>query len=492
MHHRSIATAPHLGRRSAVSWGLMAARPPSLVHRVVGLLERGLPPALLADNETRRRALLIAGTVWIIVIACVFTVPVLLATTRGATRIAASLVNLGTISASLSALGLLRRRGTRAAGHTVATIAFIGMMWVVAISGSLTSPYWVLLVAMPILAAQMAGRAAGHVWTTVSLAAVVVLWILDRLGVEFPRLTDPAAHTTTAALYTAMAILAVHVLSYLAEIAKDDAISRAEQVRAQLEQADQEVGEAQVLVQQAVAASAAKSAFMATMSHELRTPLNAVIGYAEMLVEDADSRGLDMRDDLDKIVGASQHLLKLIEDILDLSRVEAEKLDLRCERFAAQDLAREVVGVLAPLARKRGDALELSGPDEPIVVYLDRGRVRQVLINLVSNAIKFTAGGRITVDASAVEDAGRRWLVLVVEDEGIGIAATDLARIFDPFTQVDSSPRRRYEGSGLGLSLSRRLIQTMGGSLTVRSQPGRGSAFTLRLPAEQRAEAAVD
>jgi signal transduction histidine kinase len=460
-------------------------RPPGLVLRIVQLLERGLPPTLLADNETRRRSLLIVGTAWVMIIACVFTIPVLLATTRGAPRIVVSVINLGTISAALAALQLLRRRGTRAAGHTLTAIAFVGIMWVVAISGALTSPYWALLVTVPILAAQMAGRPAGHLWTLMSLGAVTLLWALDRLGVELPRLTDPAAHTTTAALYTGMAVLAVHVLSYLAEIAKDDAVGRAEQARAHLERADQEVGEAQVLVQQAVAASAAKSAFMATMSHELRTPLNAVIGYAEMLVEDADARGLEpMRDDLGKIVDASQRLLKLIEDILELSRVEAQKLDLRCERFAAQELVREVVGVLSPLARQRGDQIELHVPDEPIVVYLDRGRVRQVLINLVGNAIKFTVGGRISVAVRGEHDGGRPWLLLVVEDTGIGIAPEDLARIFDPFTQVDSSPRRRYEGSGLGLSLSRRLAQNMGGALSVRSQPGRGSAFTLRLPAE--------
>ncbi len=466
----------------------MTVRTPGLVLRVVALLERRLPPALLANSETRRRSLLIVGTCWMLIIACVFTIPVLLATTRGGMRIVASAVNLGTISLGFAALGMLRRRGPRAAGHTVATIAFVGILWAVTISGGLRSAYWVLLVCVPILAAQMAGRAAGHLWTVLSLGAVVLLWVLDQLGVELPRLTDPDADATTAALYTAMAVLAVHMLSYLGEVAKDDAIVRAEQVRAQLEWADQEVGEAQLLVQQAVAASAAKSAFMATMSHELRTPLNAVIGYAEMLVEDCESPDLEpMRDDLGRIVGASQHLLKLIEDILELSRNEAEKLDLQHERFAAQALVREVADVLAPLARQRGDQLELRGPEAPIVVDLDRGRVRQVLINLVGNAIKFTAGGRIIIEVRSEEEGGRRWLVLVVEDNGIGIDAADLARIFDPFTQVDSSPRRRYEGSGLGLSLSRRLAETMGGALTVRSMPGRGSAFTLRLPAEGRA-----
>jgi len=466
----------------------MSIRPPGLVLRVVALLERGLPPASLADSETRRRSLLIVGTIWVVIIACVFTIPVLLATTRGAMRIFASTVNLGTMAAAFAALGILRRRGTGAAGHAVTTITFVGILWAACISGGLMSPYWVLLVAVPVLAAQMAGRGAGHLWTALSLAAVILLWVLDRLGVELPRLTDPDAHATTAALYTAMAVLTVHMLSYLGEVAKDDAITRAQRTREQLERADYEVAEAQILAHQAVAANAAKSAFMATMSHELRTPLNAVIGYAEMLVEDAEARGLDpMREDLDRIVGASQHLLKLIEDILDLSRAEGEKLDLRHERFSAQELVREVIGVLAPLAGQRGDLLEMRGAEAPIIVDLDRGRVRQVLIHLVGNAIKFTARGRVTIEVRADEEGGRRWLALVVEDTGIGIAAVDLARIFEPFTQVDSSPRRRYEGSGLGLSLSRRLAQTMGGALLVRSQPGRGSAFTLRLPAELRA-----
>jgi signal transduction histidine kinase len=307
------------------------------------------------------------------------------------------------------------------------------------------------------------------------------LWALDRFGVELPRFTDPAAHTTTTTLYTAIAVLSVHVLSQLAEHARDDAIARAERAVVQLAHADREIEEARILAEQAVAASAAKSAFMATMSHELRTPLNAVIGYAELLVEDAESSGLvTMREDLAKIVGASHHLCGLIEDILDLSRVEADKLDLRREEFVAQDIVRDVVHVLEPLARRRGNTLHVSVPDPPICVCLDRGRVRQVLVNLVGNAIKFTSQGRVAVTLALAGEGGA--FVVTVEDTGIGISEVDLERIFDPFTQVDPSPRRRYEGSGLGLSLCKRLAEMMGGALQVRSQLGRGSTFTLRLP----------
>ena len=457
----------------------MVDRASRLLSRLVAALERGLPPALLTASESRRRALLIAGTAWVIVIACVFTIPVLLATMAGPGRLVASAVNATTIGLALICVVLLHRRGVAVAAHWLTGCTFAAMLFVVAISGSLASPYWVLLVAIPFLAAQMAGRTAGLVWTVICLGGVAALWTLDRLGVELPRFTDPDAHTTTTALYTGMAVLTVHVLSQLAEHARDEAIARAERTAAQLARADREIEEARILAEQAVAASAAKSAFMATMSHELRTPLNAVIGYAELLVEDAESSGLmTMRDDLVKIVGASHHLCGLIGDILDLSRVEAEKLDLRREEFDLHDVAREIGGVLDPLARRRGNTLAIRGPEGPLRVNLDRSRVRQILVNLVGNAIKFTSQGTVTL--ALASEAGA--LVVTVEDTGIGISEADFERIFQPFTQVDASPRRRYEGSGLGLSLGKRLAETMGGTLTVRSQLGRGSEFTLRLP----------
>ncbi|MBL9104359.1 MAG: hypothetical protein JNL82_25660 [Myxococcales bacterium] len=457
----------------------MAAPSPRLLPRVIAALERGLPPALLVSSEGRRRALLIAGTSWLMIIACVFTIPVLLATGVGVGRVLASAVNLGTIAMASVTLMLLRRRGVGFAAHWLTAIAFIGIMWVVAVSGSLASPYWVLLVAVPFLAAQMAGRLAGQVWTVICLSGVAALWALDRLGVELPRFTDPSAHTTTTALYTAMAVLAVHVLSYLAEVARDEAIARAERTSVQLQHADAEVEQARIMAEQAVAANAAKSAFMATMSHELRTPLNAVIGYAELLVEDAESSGLmAMRDDLDKIVAASHHLCSLIEGILELSSVEANRLDLRREEFVVQDLVHDVVAVLDPLARRRGNLLGVACPSAPVKVLLDRGRVRQMLVNLLGNAVKFTSQGRI--DVVLTVDAGQ--VVFAVTDTGIGIAEADLEKIFVAFTQVDGSTRRRYEGSGLGLALCSRLAELMGGSLRVRSELGRGSTFTLRLP----------
>ncbi|MDC0722365.1 sensor histidine kinase [Nannocystis bainbridge] len=462
----------------------MAQRPLTWSRRLIAVLERGLPPALLEDHEMRRRALLIEGTAWLVILACALTVPVILATTTGIGRITSLAADLGTMLLTFVGPGLLRLRGTpAAAGHWITGCVFAGTLYAVSTTGAFASPYWILLAIVPFLAAQMAGRSAGHLWGAICLVGVVALFAVDRFTGVLPQFHDPDLTGSTTAIYGAMTILAVHGLSHLADLAKDEAIARAEAAAVQLEHADLEVERARILAQQAVAASTAKSAFMATMSHELRTPLNAVIGYAEMLVEDADAQGLpDMRDDLVKIVGASQHLLGLIDDVLDLSRVEATKLDLQREQFAAEDVAREVAEALQPLARTRGTALEVRPPAVPLITQLDRGRVRQVLVNLVGNALKFTARGRVTVYVRGEADGDAQFVVFAVEDTGIGIREGDHKRIFEPFTQVDSSPRRRYEGTGLGLSLCKHLVEMMGGTIGVRSQVGQGSVFTVRLP----------
>src|SRR5690606_4271775 len=222
----------------------------------------------------------------------------------------------------------------------------------------------------------------GHLWTFVCLGGVVSLFAVVSVGDVLPQFHDPRSWAATTALYGLLALLAVHLLSHLADLAKDEAIGRAEDVAVQLEHADLEIERARILAQQAVAASTAKSAFMTTMSHELRTPLNAVIGYAELLAEDADERGLPaMRADLVKIVGAGQHLLGLINDVLDLSRVEADKLVLHHEHVIAEELVHEVTEALQPLARARKTALLVMSAAPGLHGLVDRGRLRQVLIN---------------------------------------------------------------------------------------------------------------
>jgi signal transduction histidine kinase/DNA-binding response OmpR family regulator len=231
------------------------------------------------------------------------------------------------------------------------------------------------------------------------------------------------------------------------------------------------------------AASAHKSQFLANMSHELRTPLNAIIGVTEMLLEDA--RDLDRENEvepLDRVLRAARHLLALINDILDLSKIEAGRMEVHLETFPLRDLIGDVAKTIEGLAAKNGNRLEVAcGPDIG-AMHADQMRVRQALLNLASNACKFTEKGTITMAADRREEDGREWVAISVADTGIGMTAEQMAKLFRDFTQADASTTRKYGGTGLGLAISRRFCQMMGGDITVESEPGRGSRFTIRLP----------
>ena len=235
----------------------------------------------------------------------------------------------------------------------------------------------------------------------------------------------------------------------------------------------------------AIDASKAKSAFLANMSHELRTPLNAIIGYSEMLLDDADARGdAEMVDDLRKIGVSGVHLLELINNILDLTKIEAGRMELWPERFSARALIQSVVGTLETLAERRGDRLEIRIPREIGFMYTDMLKLRQVLFNLLGNAIKFTENGVIRVSGRRETVEDRDWIEISVADSGIGIDAAALPRLFKDFTQADPSTTRRYGGAGLGLSIAREFSRLMGGEVSATSVPGEGSTFTVWLPAE--------
>jgi signal transduction histidine kinase len=232
--------------------------------------------------------------------------------------------------------------------------------------------------------------------------------------------------------------------------------------------------------EQAEEASKAKSMFLANMSHELRTPLNAVIGYSEMLQEDCQDRHLDdLVPDLGKIGKAGRILLHLINDVLDISKVEAGKMTLWLETFDVAGVLQDVVQTAEPMAHKNHNQIRLECPPETGEIYADLTRFRQSLLNLVSNACKFTEGGVISVEAA--RSAGD-WLEVSVRDTGIGIAEEQIGKLFAAFTQADASTTRKYGGTGLGLALSRKLCQMMGGDISVRSQIGAGSTFTVRIP----------
>jgi signal transduction histidine kinase/DNA-binding response OmpR family regulator len=234
----------------------------------------------------------------------------------------------------------------------------------------------------------------------------------------------------------------------------------------------------------AEAANRTKSLFLANMSHELRTPLNAIVGYSEMLQEEAVERQLeDFSADLQKISTAGRHLLGLINDILDLSKIEAGKMELRIEEFDIPSLIGEVASTIRMQALKNGNTLEVSCAPEIGAMRGDLSKVRQGLFNLVSNAAKFTHEGQIRIVAERQVMDGCDWILFTVSDTGIGLSADQIVRLFQPFTQADASTTRKFGGTGLGLALTRRFCQLMDGDVTVHSIPGQGSVFTIKLPA---------
>ncbi len=245
---------------------------------------------------------------------------------------------------------------------------------------------------------------------------------------------------------------------------------------------------------EAEAANLAKSQFLANMSHEIRTPINAIVGYTDLLELGIAGPLTDgQRGQLERVKASSQHLLGLVNEVLDLAKVESGRMHVASERVAMRGSVAEAVTLVAPQADQRALSIEDTSDCDPEAAYLgDPERVRQILVNLLSNAVKFTEpGGSISICCSTTDrpadgaqlSGSGPWLNTVVEDTGVGIAPEQLARVFEPFVQADSGMTREVGGTGLGLTISRRLAGLMGGDLTARSTPGEGSAFTLWLPA---------
>ena len=236
-------------------------------------------------------------------------------------------------------------------------------------------------------------------------------------------------------------------------------------------------------------ASRAKSTFLANMSHELRTPLNAIIGYSEMLEEETRESGKsDSVQDLRKIQSAGKHLLSLINDVLDLSKIEAGKMGLHLENFEVAPLIDEMATTLTPAAAKNGNTIHVHVANTLGAMHADVTKVRQILFNLLSNACKFTDHGTISVDVDESKVEGRDWIRFRVSDTGIGISAKQKENLFHEFSQADASIARKYGGTGLGLAITYRFVQLMKGRISVESAPGKGATFTVYLPAQVIAE----
>ncbi|PWT91162.1 MAG: hybrid sensor histidine kinase/response regulator [Acidobacteria bacterium] len=305
----------------------------------------------------------------------------------------------------------------------------------------------------------------------------------ENIGLRFQSAIDDVIHTNTLTRFEYSLTVNKRKLHYEARfvpLSNDQVIAIIRSI-SDLKQTQEELLAAKDAAEQA---NQAKSQFLANMSHELRTPLNAIIGYSEMLQEDASAvGGGDLIQDLQKIHIAGKHLLSLINDILDLSKIEAGRMELILETFDLADLIQDIATTVRPLVEKKTNMLEVILAPDLAMMHADIMRVRQILFNLLSNASKFTERGKIELDVFRKKRDGIAYIFFRVTDTGIGMNEEQLGKLFQAFTQADASTTRKYGGTGLGLVISRRLAQMMGGDISVESQLGKGATFTVNLPA---------
>lgn len=324
-----------------------------------------------------------------------------------------------------------------------------------------------------------------------SFGALVSVFVALLLAVLFARaMVHPIKKLVTAAEYFGAGDLS-HRLSIerrdeLGVLAKSFNVmaDKIQKNRENLEGlVDERTRDLQIMKEKAESASRAKSSFLANMSHELRTPLNAVIGLSEMLVEDArDSEDEVYIEPLERIHGAGKHLLQLINDILDLSKVEAGKMELLVEKISLKSVIKDVEVIAAPLASKNKNKLVIDYDESLDDIKSDSTRLKQVLLNLISNACKFTENGTVTLAVSEEKDQDTDWLLFSVTDTGIGMTPEQMEKIFEKFTQADATTTSKYGGTGLGLPISRKICQLMGGDINVTSEMNVGTTFTAKIP----------
>jgi len=354
----------------------------------------------------------------------------------------------------------------------------------------ISSPFLVWLLVVPLLAFFYLGsnRMARYFVFSVTGSGLIAFYLLYQFGGGFPDHVDSDALVPIGiisiicamAYVTMMAVYYANVVDSQSELYAE--IERHQSTSAQLLEAKEE----------AERANGAKSDFLAKMSHELRTPLNAVIGYSEMLLEDAeiDGRGEDSAD-LKKINSAGKHLLALVSEVLDLSKIEAGKMELYTEEIDLDGFVSEVASTCRQIIAKNANELVIQRSTDLGRLECDATKLRQALLNLLSNAAKFTENGRVTLLARRERIDGRDWVKIEVQDTGIGISPEEVGNLFRNFSQATPSISSKFGGTGLGLSLSQKLCRFMGGDITVESIVGVGTTFTIILPANSRALATV-
>jgi signal transduction histidine kinase/CheY-like chemotaxis protein len=410
-------------------------------------------------------------------------------------------IALGTIAVGMSAFWLFpwllkfTHRLTPLALLSVQNLCFI-TLFASYNYGGVNSPYLPWFLTAPLLAFFYVGDNPRLRYLTLGFigADLFVYYLVYALGHSFPQRVPPEALSVASlvSLFCASVYVSMMALYYANIVASQSELEHEVQrhratgikLREAKDEAERAMAEAERAKDGAERANLAKSEFLARMSHELRTPLNAVIGYSEMLLEDAESEGRENETaDLHRINSAGKHLLSLVTDILDLSKIEAGKMEVLWEPFELEDLVEDVTATARTLVSANGNEFVVECPPGLGSVTGDATKLRQAMLNLLGNAGKFTRDGRVTLSVAREGGPERGWIVVVVADTGVGISAEGLERLFQNFSQSDSSVAGKYGGTGLGLAVSRKLCRMMGGDITVTSKLGEGSRFTIRIPA---------
>ena len=324
-------------------------------------------------------------------------------------------------------------------------------------------------------------------WTVVSvLAANFTGLVVAYAAFGFPEIVPPQKLAVvgwisiiSATIYMAwMAIYYSNFMSMRSEIERETELARTATLKLQ---------EAKKAAEKA---NHAKSIFLAKMSHELRTPLNAVIGYSELVIEmmEPEKASSQKEKDLKRINAAGKHLLSLVNDVLDLSKIESNTIELHEERFEIDDFCNQIVATCEPLVKTNGNNFNVQIAPSLGHITGDETKLRQVILNLISNAAKFTRNGTVTLAARRKQLGSGNWLEIQVTDTGIGIAREDIDKLFQSYSQASAETAARYGGTGLGLAISQKLCALMGASISVSSEPGRGSIFTVRIPVDGSGE----
>jgi signal transduction histidine kinase len=354
-----------------------------------------------------------------------------------------------------------------------------------------------IIIITPFAAGYFLGARAVLAATFATVAAFIFLYWAGSAGLVTPTPYPPEATKLQALFLLSMATVlgAIAVYAFAREAtAREAELEHTNQVLNR----ERDLLEVRVLErtaaleaasQRAEAASKAKTQFLATMSHELRTPLSSIKSYAELLREGAEeeSRNADI-DDLDVILGASDHLLGLISEVLNMSKIEAGRMELDISAFDLGQLVETLTRSVRPIVKKNANSFCVAADPDLGEVRTDKVKLNQCLLNLLSNAAKFTKRGTVTLSIAAFERGNGPWIAFAVSDTGIGMSPDQLRKLFKPFSQADASTTRQYGGTGLGLSISKAFAELLGGSLEVESAKGKGTTFRLLIPAKLQAQ----